>query len=237
MSRSIENQEFEKLIEDAEVKYSVINKIFPIRQLITPSPNSRAKATPRPLNPFLTFRRYYNKLLCGSGAYENVGKTSARAAKAWKALSETDKDDWNELSQLAKYAHGRLFPDYKFQPRQQKKKGLTQPLSRLTTKTTCIPTFATHNLSISDNMTCSFPSVSSPDQDVVNHTSDIIDLVPITGYVNADIFPEEATYMLPPQEDNGFFTQGLVNTLLFEILDPQTILSSSLASSQQWSLF
>lgn len=106
----------EDIIGDAQMKYCHINTIFPIRELIISSPNTRAKGVPRPLNPFLIFRRYYNKLLFMNGAYENVSKSSKRAAEAWRILSPVEKKSWIELAEISKSIHKGLHPDYKFRP-------------------------------------------------------------------------------------------------------------------------
>ncbi|KAI8145656.1 hypothetical protein BJV82DRAFT_666229 [Fennellomyces sp. T-0311] len=79
------------------------------------------KKVPRPMNCFLAFRlEKQNEIVsrCPGANHRDISKI---IAKWWKEISEEEKEPYRERARLAKIAHAKLYPDYKYQP--QKKNG------------------------------------------------------------------------------------------------------------------
>ncbi|PWN47175.1 hypothetical protein IE53DRAFT_321678, partial [Violaceomyces palustris] len=83
----------------------------------------QTKKIPRPPNAFILYRAQKNhgQTLAEGEAKMDIRTLSKRIGEMWKSEPEGVQDKYYRRAIQAQLEHSRLYPDYKYQPKQNRK--------------------------------------------------------------------------------------------------------------------
>ncbi|CAG8447954.1 7704_t:CDS:1 [Acaulospora morrowiae] len=115
-----ETVEIQMMVRDIIKKYPDVRTTMNLRELWTPSKQSRAKSIPRPQNAFMLLRKDVSREFCKANQSLSVRDSSAIASNRWNKISDDKKQFWIDLAEVCKKLHSYNYPDYKYCPERNK---------------------------------------------------------------------------------------------------------------------
>ncbi|CAG8587522.1 166_t:CDS:2, partial [Diversispora eburnea] len=115
---SVGNQEYLIGLETLEVQTMVkaiikefadIKTTLTLRELWTPSAQTRAKGIPRPQNAFMLHRKDVSKEFCRARQPLSVCDSSIIASSRWNSYGGREKKFWTDLALVAKTLHSYMY--------------------------------------------------------------------------------------------------------------------------------
>lgn len=83
---------------------------------------SNANRIPRPRNAFILFRQKYHQTVLDEGSVIRTNpEVSRELGRRWRALSNEERDHWNQLAEEEKTNHAKKYPGYRYTPRRNGK--------------------------------------------------------------------------------------------------------------------
>lgn len=83
---------------------------------------SNANRIPRPRNAFILFRQKYHQSVLEEGSVIRTNpEVSRELGRRWRALSNEDREHWNQLAEEEKTNHAKKYPGYRYTPRRNGK--------------------------------------------------------------------------------------------------------------------
>ncbi|ONH72656.1 Repressor of filamentous growth 1 [Pichia kudriavzevii] len=91
--------------------------------LMRPNSNDSSHQIPRPRNAFILFRQKHHQALIEEGnQLKSNPEVSKELGEKWRALSDEEKQYWNNLAEEEKRLHAEKYPGYKYTPKRKSKK-------------------------------------------------------------------------------------------------------------------
>ncbi|CAG8577129.1 542_t:CDS:1 [Acaulospora colombiana] len=115
-----ETAEIQTMVRNIIKKYPDIKTTMNLRELWTPSKQSRAKSIPRPQNAFMLLRKDVSREFCKANQSLSVRDSSAIASNRWNKISDDKKQFWIDLAEVCKKLHSYDYPNYKYCPERNK---------------------------------------------------------------------------------------------------------------------
>ncbi|CAJ0644748.1 1453_t:CDS:2 [Entrophospora sp. SA101] len=108
---------------DPETRNKIDKQItLPLEELIRPTLKSRKGNIPRPQNLFVIYRKDLQAKLVlkhGPDVGSNLALVSKRASKSWERESQSIREIFEVIAELAKKVHERIYPGYVYKPKKR----------------------------------------------------------------------------------------------------------------------
>ncbi|KAI9869479.1 MAG: hypothetical protein M1813_000268 [Trichoglossum hirsutum] len=79
---------------------------------------------PRPRNAFILFRQHHHAAVVAQHPGLSNPEISKIIGEQWRDIPAPEKNQWKNLAEEEKFRHQQQYPDYKYQPRRNSRKGL-----------------------------------------------------------------------------------------------------------------